>query len=109
MNAVMPVSRVESSHARGAADAVMRDEADIAKRYVVSFAGDYHRASEGTGRTPLHALINATFRKKTFERRTVLVRTWLAGFAVNGKQVLDLGCGSGEVSIVAAQLGARVT
>src|SRR5262249_23563588 len=90
-------------------DPVMRDEAEIAKRYFGSFASDYHRAFEGTGKNPLHALINALFRRKTFERRTDVVRDWLKSFGVAGKHVLRLGCGSGEVSIVAAQLGARVT
>jgi SAM-dependent methyltransferase len=87
----------------------MRDEAEIAKRYFGSFADDYHRAFEGTGRNPLHALINSIFRRKTFELRTDVVRAWLAKFGIAGKHVLELGCGSGEVSVVAAQLGARVT
>ena len=87
----------------------IRAEAEVAKRYFGSFAGDYHRAFEGTGRSPLHAVANALFRRKTFERRTDLVRDWLTRFNVTGKQVLELGCGSGEVSIVAARLGARVT
>lgn len=87
----------------------MRDEAEIAKRYFGGFADDYHRAFEGTGRNPLHRLINSIFRRKTFELRTDVVRAWLASFDIKGKQVLELGCGSGEVSVVAAQLGARVT
>jgi len=87
----------------------MRDEAEIAKRYFGSFADDYHRAFEGKGQNPLHALINSLFRRKTFVKRTDVVRDWLASFNVNGKHVLELGCGSGEVSIVAAKLGARVT
>jgi len=84
-------------------------EAEVAKRYFGSFADDYHRAFEGTGRNPLHALINALFRRKTFERRTDIVREWLERASLAGKDVLDLGCGSGEVSLVAARLGARVT
>jgi 2-polyprenyl-3-methyl-5-hydroxy-6-metoxy-1,4-benzoquinol methylase len=87
----------------------MKDEAQIAKRYFGSFAADYHRAFEGTGRQPLHALINSLFRRKTFQRRTDVVRAWLREDGVAGKHVLELGCGSGEVSIAAAQLGARVT
>ncbi|HWB29003.1 MAG TPA: methyltransferase domain-containing protein [Vicinamibacterales bacterium] len=87
----------------------MQDEAQIAKRYFGSFAADYHRAFEGTGQQPLHALINSLFRRKTFQRRTDVVRAWLQQDAVAGKHVLELGCGSGEVSIAAAQLGARVT
>jgi 2-polyprenyl-3-methyl-5-hydroxy-6-metoxy-1,4-benzoquinol methylase len=87
----------------------MKDEAQIAKRYFGSFAADYHRAFEGTGRQPFHALINSLFRRKTFQRRTDVVRAWLREDGVAGKHVLELGCGSGEVSIAAAQLGARVT
>lgn len=96
---------------RGAADrdSSIREEAEIAKRYFGSFAEDYHRAFKGTGRQPLHALINAFFRRRTFERRTDIVRDWLSRCAVAGKHVLDLGCGSGEVALVAARLGARVT
>lgn len=90
-------------------DASIGDEAEIAKKYFRSFAADYHRAFEGSGRQPLHALINAVFRRKTFTRRTAIVRDWLAEFGVAGKHVLDLGCGSGEVSLIAASLGARVT
>jgi 2-polyprenyl-3-methyl-5-hydroxy-6-metoxy-1,4-benzoquinol methylase len=85
------------------------EEAEIAKRYFGSFADDYHQAFGGTGRQPLHALINRLFRRKTFLRRTEIVAGWLRALGVDGKQVLDLGCGSGEVSLVAARLGARVT
>jgi 2-polyprenyl-3-methyl-5-hydroxy-6-metoxy-1,4-benzoquinol methylase len=84
-------------------------EAEIARRYFGSFADDYHEAFEGTGRQPLHALINKLFRRKTFQRRTAIVAEWLATYGVAGKQVLDLGCGSGEVSLIAARLGASVT
>ena len=84
-------------------------EAEIAKRYFGSFADDYHDAFGGTGRQPLHALINKLFRRKTFQRRTEIVAGWLAESRIAGKHVLDLGCGSGEVSLIAAQLGARVT
>src|SRR5579871_6703517 len=76
-----------------ATDSAMRDEAEIAKRYFGSFADDYHRAFEGKGQNPLHALINSLFRRKTFVKRTDVVRDWLASFNVNGKHVLELGCG----------------
>ncbi len=84
-------------------------EAEVAKRYFGSFADDYHRAFEGAGRNPLHALINKLFRRRTFVVRTDIVRGWLQRHGVTGKHVLDLGCGSGEVSVIAAGLGARVT
>ena len=84
-------------------------EAEISKRYFSSFADDYHRAFDGTGRNPLHLVINALFRRKTFTRRTDVVEAWLRDQQVSGQSVLDLGCGSGEVSLVAARLGAHVT
>jgi SAM-dependent methyltransferase len=84
-------------------------EAEVAKRYFGSFADDYHRAFEGAGRNPLHAIINKLFRRKTFSVRTDIVRGWLARYGLAGKSVLDLGCGSGEVSVIAAELGGRVT
>lgn len=83
-------------------------ETAIARRYFSSFADDYHRAFEGGGANPLHRLINRAFRRKTFVLRTALVREALQTHGVDGKVVLDLGCGSGEVSIIAASLGAKV-
>lgn len=88
---------------------LLKTESEVSKRYFGSFADDYHRAFEGTGRNPIHRLINAAFRRKTFSRRTDLVAGWLRELNVQGKQVLDVGCGSGEVSLVAAGLGATVT
>ena len=88
---------------------LVEQEAEIAKEYFGSFADDYHDAFEGKGRQPLHAFINRLFRRKTFQRRTEVVKQWLTEHGVAGKRVLDLGCGSGEVSVVAARLGAQVT
>jgi 2-polyprenyl-3-methyl-5-hydroxy-6-metoxy-1,4-benzoquinol methylase len=85
------------------------DEAEIAKRYFGSFTDDYHDAFGGRGRQPLHAVINKLFRRRTFQLRTEIVEGWLKEYGVAGKHVLDLGCGSGEVSLIAARLGARVT
>src|SRR6185295_6459413 len=87
----------------------MRAEAEVAKRYFGSFADDYHRAFQGRGKNLLHGAISLLFRRKTFERRTEIVTEWLRQYGVTGKDVLDLGCGSGEVSLEAARLGARVT
>ncbi len=91
------------------ADSSADDEAVIAKSYFASFADDYHRAFSGGGQNALHGLINRLFRNRTFSLRTAIVAEWLAAHDVRGKRVLDLGCGSGEVSIAAAKLGARVT
>ena len=81
----------------------------MARKYFGSFAHDYHRAFEGRGKDPLHATINRLFRRRTFQRRTEIVAGLLEEHGVRGKTVLDLGCGTGEVSLVAARLGARVT
>lgn len=78
----------------------------IARRYFSSFVADYHRAFEGGGKSPLHRVINTLFRHKTFQRRLAIVRGFLEAYGVEGKRVLDLGCGSGEVSLMAARLGA---
>lgn len=84
-------------------------EVEVSRRYFGSFAEDYHRAFEGTGRDRFHRVINRFFRRKTFQRRTEIVGDLLAAHGVAGKQVLDLGSGSGEVSLLAARLGAAVT
>jgi 2-polyprenyl-3-methyl-5-hydroxy-6-metoxy-1,4-benzoquinol methylase len=84
------------------------DEVRTAQRYFGSFAEDYHAAFKGSGASFLHHLINRLFRRKTFVRRTELVEQSLRRHGLAGKSVLDLGCGSGEVSIVAARLGGRV-
>ncbi len=84
-------------------------EVEVSRRYFGSFAEDYHRAFEGTGRDRLHRAINRLFRRKTFETRTAIVADLLGKHGVAGKSVLDLGSGSGEVSLLAARLGATVT
>ncbi len=86
----------------------IEDHVRAAERYFGSFAGDYHEAFRGKGRGLVHGTINRLFRRKTFQRRTEIVERLLASHGVAGKVVLDLGCGSGEVSLVAARLGARV-
>jgi SAM-dependent methyltransferase len=81
-------------------------DVDAAARYFASFAGDYHRAFDGGGRNPLHRFLNRMFRRKTFQLRTEVVERILAKHGLAGKAVLDLGCGSGEISLIAARLGA---
>ena len=84
-------------------------EVETSRRYFSSFAEDYHRAFDGGGRDRLHHLINRLFRRKTFQRRTEIIKNLLAKGGLAGKHVVDLGSGSGEVSLVAAGLGATVT
>jgi SAM-dependent methyltransferase len=90
----------------GNADQADRDVA-AAKGYFSSFALDYHRAFEGTGENFLHRTLNRLFRRKTFQLRTTVVEEILTKHGLGGKSVLDLGCGSGEISLIAAKLGAR--
>jgi SAM-dependent methyltransferase len=84
-------------------------EVETSRRYFGSFAEDYHRAFEGGGQDGFHHLINRLFRRKTFQRRTDVIKHLLETYRISGKRVVDLGCGSGEVSLVAAGLGATVT
>jgi SAM-dependent methyltransferase len=81
-------------------------DARLARDYFDSFADDYQRAFSGRGRRPLHAVINRLFRRRTFVRRTEVVMTYLRDLDLQGKTVLDVGCGTGEVSIEAARAGA---
>ncbi len=69
---------------------------------------DYHGAFSGQGENFLHRTINVLFRRKTFEMRMIAVRRFLEDHGLAGKRLLDLGCGSGEVSLMAAGMGARV-
>jgi 2-polyprenyl-3-methyl-5-hydroxy-6-metoxy-1,4-benzoquinol methylase len=85
------------------------EQVRAAHRYFSSFVDDYHRAFEGQGESALHRTINVLFRRKTFARRMAVVGRFLEQHGVAGKRLLDLGCGSGEVSLLAARLGARVT
>lgn len=78
-----------------------------ASRYFSSFALDYHRAFEGTGENFLHRTLNRLFRRKTFALRTRVVEDILADHGLQGRTVVDVGCGSGEISLIAARLGAE--
>ncbi len=91
-------------------DKVRQEDTQIAKDYFGSFAQDYQRAFGGSAQSPLHEIVNRLFRRQTFLARTRIVHDLLVQHGMGpGKHVLDLGCGSGEVSIMAAQLGAQVT
>lgn len=86
---------------------VSRDS-ERAKSYFDKLAPEYDRAFLEQGRDPFNAVVNRLFRRKTFARRMQLLEQLLGELALEGKSVLDLGCGSGQVALLAASLGARV-
>jgi 2-polyprenyl-3-methyl-5-hydroxy-6-metoxy-1,4-benzoquinol methylase len=85
-----------------------QEDRQIAKDYFGSFAEDYQRAFEGNAKSPLHAIVNRLFRRQTFLARTNIILQILQNHNVQGKQVVDIGCGSGDVSVRVATLGAKV-
>jgi 2-polyprenyl-3-methyl-5-hydroxy-6-metoxy-1,4-benzoquinol methylase len=78
-------------------------ESSRAKRYFDRLAPEYNRAFERLG-----GVVNRFLRGRTFARRMEVLESVLRGLELEGKTVLDLGCGSGQVSVLAATLGARV-
>jgi 2-polyprenyl-3-methyl-5-hydroxy-6-metoxy-1,4-benzoquinol methylase len=81
---------------------------DKAKSYFDRLAPEYDRAFRQAGRDPLNALVNRFFRGPTFARRMRLLEQLFAELGLAGRRVLDLGCGSGQVSLLAASMGAQV-
>ena len=86
----------------------MADDRDRARDYFESLAPEYDRAFRLQGRGPLNAVVNRLFRGRTFVKRMRLLEGLFARLELKGKSVLDLGCGSGQVSLLAAAMGARV-
>lgn len=86
----------------------MSQDRQRAKSYFDELAPEYDRAFRRSGRDPLSALVNRCFRGKTFVRRMRLLESLFAEVGLSGKTLLDLGCGSGQVSLLAARMGARV-
>lgn len=81
---------------------------DRARDYFDSIAAEYNEAfskSQGSG---LGAWVNRSFRAATFARRMAHLDALFKDMALSGKTVLDLGCGSGQVSVLAAKQGASV-
>lgn len=89
--------------------APLSDQSEPTRRYFASLVDDYDRAYRGGGRGLLQRAVNRFLRSSAFRERLAIVRSVLARHGVTGKQVLDLGCGTGEASIAAARIGARAT
>jgi 2-polyprenyl-3-methyl-5-hydroxy-6-metoxy-1,4-benzoquinol methylase len=86
----------------------MTDDRQRAKTYFDQLAPDYDRAFRGEKGGWLNTLVNRFFRGPTFVRRMEMLEALLRREGMEGARVLDLGCGSGQVSLLAAALGARV-
>jgi 2-polyprenyl-3-methyl-5-hydroxy-6-metoxy-1,4-benzoquinol methylase len=84
------------------------EDRESARDYFEKLAPEYDRAFRLQGRGPLNAVVNRLFRGRTFVRRMRLLEDVFARLRLEGKSVLDLGCGSGQVSLLAAAMGARV-
>jgi len=74
------------------------------KRYFKQSAVDFNGIYDNKG-SLLDKLINKVFRKGMYER-VPLTMQWCGD--VQGKSVLDIACGSGRVSLLLAERGARV-
>jgi SAM-dependent methyltransferase len=86
----------------------MSEDRQRARDYFDALAPDYDRAFRGEKGGWLETLVNRYFRGPTFVRRMELLDRLLRSEGLEGGSVLDLGCGSGQVSLLAASLGARV-
>jgi 2-polyprenyl-3-methyl-5-hydroxy-6-metoxy-1,4-benzoquinol methylase len=83
-------------------------DTERARSYFDALAPEYDRAFALTGRDPLTAFVNRFFRGRTFARRMRLLESLFGRLGMTGRKVLDLGCGSGQVSLLAASMGASV-
>ena len=83
-------------------------DAERARGYFERLAPDYDRAFRGHGKGLLNAAVNRWFRGPTFAQRMRVLEEVFADLGLAGKSVLDLGCGSGQVAVLAALDGARV-
>jgi SAM-dependent methyltransferase len=86
----------------------MKSDRDAARDYFDRLAPEYDRAFAGEGSGLLAAGVNRFFRGPTFARRMRALESLFREIGLSGRAVLDLGCGSGQVSLLAASLGARV-
>lgn len=81
------------------------DDASVARDYFAGLAADYQAAFAGRARNPLDRAINRLFRRRTFALRSAIVLETLSARPLAGKTVLDVGCGSGDLTVRVAQLG----
>ena len=86
----------------------MTPDTDRARSYFDALAPEYNRAFKLTGRNPFSALINRFFRGPTFADRMRKLESLLGRLGMKDARLLDLGCGSGQVSLLAASMGAKV-
>jgi len=80
-------------------------------RYFDLWARDYDQAFKETGTKGnlLQQGVNTLFRRKTFRLRMRHLAEILQGMDLKDKDVLDVGCGSGQVSFLAAGRSRSVT
>jgi len=88
--------------------AKLTTDRETARSYFDKLAPEYDRAFRLQGRGFFSNLVNRFFRGPTFARRMRLLESLFAQVGLQGQTVLDLGCGSGQVSLLAASMGARV-
>ena len=82
----------------------MNADPQRAKSYFDELAPEYDGAFSSSGQGP----VNRLFRGRTFVLRMRRLESLFAELRLEGKTLLDLGCGSGQVSVLAAKMGARV-
>lgn len=74
------------------------------KKYFENIAEDFDNIYNNRG-SILDKFINKVFRKGMYERFTLTMQE--CG-NVGGKSILDIGCGSGRIALVLAEMGAEV-
>src|SRR5262249_37174439 len=84
------------------------ESAEVIEKRFSGFAMSGSKTLGASSKSPLDRLADVLFRRRTARKRRELVEGWLRAHGVAGKTVLDLGCGSGEIAVLAAEMGARV-